>query len=82
MLKTLREIEQYDLAVKYPAEVLKEAVLEQARNSVFSEAYCQQLSNAYAEAGEIAKARRKIAPRYASERANLTISGEDKFAVI
>ena len=81
---TIRENEQFEAARKFPAEVLLEAVKEQARNSIFSEAYCLELAGAYTDAGEIARKRRIAAqtmPRYPPTH-NMSIAGHgDKIAV-
>ena len=55
---TAREQEQYEIAVKMPADVLLAAVKTQAENSVFSEAYCLKLAGEYNEAAERARVRR------------------------
>ena len=81
---TIREQEQFEAARKFPAEVLLEAVKEQARNSIFSEAYCLELAGAYTDAGETARERRIAAqnmPKY-PRTYNMTIAGlGDEIAV-
>ena len=81
---TIREQEQFEAARKFPAEVLLEAVKEQASSSIFSQAYCTQLSKAYRDAAIKAAKRRYAAmdkPKHREAR-NLSIAGHgDKIAV-
>ena len=81
---TIREKEQFEAARKFLVGVLFEVVKEQARNSIFSQAHCTQLSKAYREAAIVAAKRRYAAmdkPKHREAR-NLSIAGKgDKIAV-
>ena len=56
--KTNNGTSEFNIAVKLPADILLAAVKEQAKRSVFSEAYCLELAGAYNDAAEIARERR------------------------
>ncbi len=57
---TIRETQLYEQAIKMPSDVLLLAVKHQARNGIFSEAYCLELANGYGEAAEMARDRRAM----------------------
>ena len=60
--KTNNGTSEFNIAVKLPADILLAAVKEQAKRSVFSEAYCLELAGGYNDAAEIARERR-LTPR-------------------
>ena len=55
---SIRDKQNYDLARRMPADVLLMAALDQAANSLLSEAALRQMAGAYNEAADVAMMRR------------------------